>query len=72
MPQGRSRVEVYVKNTGQRELTLGDILGGRRIIEITTRGRKIEALGVGMSGKLILNGMPILTIGPPYDDLFKE
>ena len=65
------KVKIFVKN-GPRELKVGDVIGGRRIIAISVSGINSDSLGIGMSGKIVLNGMPILTIGYPYEDLISK
>jgi hypothetical protein len=65
------KVKVFVKN-GPRELEVGDIIGGRRIIAINIKGINSDNLGIGMNGKITLDGMPMLTIGVPYDNIISK
>jgi hypothetical protein len=59
------KVRVFILN-GQRELHLGDIIGGRMIVNIKLNDMETDTLPIGMRGEIELNGMPILTISGPY------
>lgn len=61
----KDKCEIFVRN-GDRELNLGDVIGGRRIVKIEGYGREIETLPAGMTAKITLNGVPLLTIAEPY------
>jgi hypothetical protein len=60
------KVEIIVRNGG-RELSLGDVIGGRRIMAIELDGLDSDTLPIGMTAKITLNGMPLLTLAGPYD-----
>jgi hypothetical protein len=62
------QVEVFVRN-GNRELQVGDIIGGRRIIQIKHHGREMDFLGAQMIGKIRLDGVPLLTIAGPHEEV---
>ncbi len=59
-------VQIYVRN-GDRELRVGEIIGGRRIVQIRHHNREMDYLGPQMEGKIRLDGMPLLTIAGPYE-----
>lgn len=64
----KSKVEIFVRN-GRRELHTGDIIGGRRITKIVVGNLDaMETLPIGARGQITLDGMPIFTIGGPYDN----
>lgn len=63
-----NKIEIFVRN-GERELRVGECIGGRRIIHIEHHNRELDYLGPGMLGKIRLNGMPLLTIGGPHEEI---
>ena len=61
------QVRVFILN-GKRELHLGDVIGGRRITMIKQGDMEMDTLPTETRGEIELNGMPLLTIGAPYDN----
>lgn len=64
-PKNAHRVEVFIRN-GLREIEIGDIIGGCRVLSIDAYGRKLETLPKEMIAKITFDGMPLLTIAEPY------
>lgn len=61
-----NKVEIIARN-GDRELNLGDVIGGRRLDKIILHGRSVDTLPARMTATITLNGVPLLTIAGPYD-----
>lgn len=62
--------QVYIRN-GDRQINVGDWLGGTEVLKIYAYGKELQSIGQGTTGVLILSRLPTLTVEETHPDFVK-